>query len=144
MQSEEEAKLHPIFEKLQKKFQSMKLKEEADKAKLENLTMSQRFEIQTRNFEVSLFNLTLYNVHESVKEKPLSAQYIMSNETEEFIYSEYFKATYPYSSVTIDRSGNQSVLKIVLLDEDREKFLYSRGFKIEERMIPETYFVPLK
>lgn len=143
MQSNE-VKLHPIFEKLHKKFQTLKLEEEVNKTRLENLDMSQRFEIQTRNFENNLFNSTLYNVHESVKEKPLVVQYIMSNETEEFIYSEYFKSTYPYSSVTIDHSGNQSVLKIVLLDEDREKFLYSRGFKIEERMIPETYFVPLK
>lgn len=142
---EEERKMNPTFEKLQKKFTELKLKEQAEQTKLENLDLSDRFEIQTRNFENTVYNSTLYNIKEPVKEVPLMARYNMSNETEEFIYAEYFRSKYPYSSVTFETIGNgQRQLKIVLLDEDREKFLYSRGFTIEVRQIPETYFVPLK
>lgn len=144
MNAHEERKLNSTFEKLQKKFHNMKLKEQADKALEENLTMSERFEIQTRNFENSLFNSTLYNIQDPIKEIPLVFYYCMSNELEEFIYGEYFRTTYPYSSVTFENTGSQRRLKIVLLDEDREKFLFKFSFRIEQRMIPEVYFVPEK
>jgi hypothetical protein len=69
----------------------------------------------------------------------------MQNDLEEYIYLEYFRSKYPYSSVTIDVHTNGSRrVKVTLLDEDREKFLYARGFKVEQRQIPETYFVPLR
>ena len=142
--SEDERKLNPVFEKLQKKFSEMQIKAQQEKAKEENLKMSERFDVQIKNFENTLYNATLYNIREPIKEMPLVAYYTMANEIEEYIYSEYFRTKYPYSSVTFETVGTQRRVKIVLLDEDREKFLYSRGFKVEQRQIPETYFVPFK
>ncbi len=142
--TESESKVNVFLEKLQKKFNEMKLKEQEEKAQEENLAMSQRFEITTRNFENTVYNSTLYNIREAIKEMPLTASYNVSSDVEEFIYSEYFRAKYPYSSVTSNPGGGFKQVKIILLDEDREKFLYKYGFKVEERQIPETYFVPFK
>jgi len=140
----EERVINPMFEKLQKKFNELKLREKEEKIRDENLTLSERFEIQTRNFENTVYNSSLYNIHEPIKEVPLFAYYVMSSELEEFIYAEYFRTKYPYSSVSFENTGAQRRIKITLLDEDRERFLYARGFKVEQRQIPETYFVPLK
>ena len=129
-----------VFDKLNKKFSDLKVKELEKKAADETKLMSERFEVQVRNFENTVYNSTLYNVTEPIKEMPLVAVYSMANEAEEFIYAEYFRSKYPYSSVTVQNKQ----LKIVLLDEDREKFLYKYKFGIEIRQLPETYFTPLK
>lgn len=140
----EDRVLNTSFEKLQKKFAEIKLKEREEKVREDNFQLSERFEIQTKNFENTVYNATLYNIREPVKEIPLLTYYIMSNELEEFVYAEYFRNKYPYSSVSFETIGTQKRIKIVLLDEDREKFLYKFGFRVEQRQIPETYFVPLK
>ncbi len=140
----EEGVINPIFGKLQKKFNELKLREKEEKAREENLKLSIRFENQTKNFENTVYNSSLYNIHEPIKEVPLFAYYDMSSELEEFIYTEYFRTKYPYSSISFENTGTQRRIKITLLDDDREKFLYARGFKVEVRQIPETYFVPLK
>lgn len=142
--SETESKLNPIFEKLQKKFQDLQLKKEADKVKTQNQELSDRFELTTKNLENNIFNLTLYNVHSEIKEMPLTISISVCSDLEEYMYLEYLRMKYPYSSVTVSIVNSSRQVKLVLLDEDREKFLFARGFAIEQKMIPETYFVPRK
>ena len=135
---------NPIFDKLQKRFASIKLKEDEEAKKRLNTEMSDRFDVQMRNFESNLYNAKLYNQSFPMKELLLDSKYEVQEGLEEYIYFEYFKNKYPYSIVTSEKiNESRKMIRIILLDDDRDLFLGKYGIKIEERQVPEFYFIKL-
>lgn len=145
---EEEKKSNPIvdkFNRLVKRFDLIKIKEQEEKAIREKNAILEKFELQTKNFESNLYNSKLYNGSFPMKEISLDAKYEVSTDLEEFIYTEYFRDKYPYSSVTVEKiNDTRKIVKIILLDDDKESFLHKNNIIIEERHIPENYFLKLK
>jgi len=144
----DEKKVNPTqdkFNRLIKRFELLKIKHEEEKAALEKAAMMEKFEIHTRNFESNMYNSKLYSATFPMKEIALEAKYEVNTDVEEYIYTEYFREKYPYSSVTVEKlNDTRKLIKIFLLDEDRETFLNKYNIILEERNIPETYFVKLK
>lgn len=139
-----ETPLNPIFDKLQKKFAAVKLKEDAELKKQLDKEMSDRFDVQMRNFEPNLYNSNLYNQVFPMKEILLEGKYEVQEGLEEYVYTEYFKNKYPYSNVTVDvLQGKRKCVRVVLMDTDRDIFLGKHGIKVEEKQIPEFYFIKL-
>ena len=133
-----------VFLKLQKKFNLMKVKEEEEK-KLANQTEKlENFERTMKNFENNLYNDKLYGATFPMKEVILDATYSVTDDMTEYIYMEYFIIKYPYSDISVKKVNNGSQIKIILLDDDRERFLAKYNIRVEERQIPENYFVSLK
>lgn len=133
------------FTVLQNKFEKMKLIANQEKELNERQTMVERFEIQMKNLESNIYNSKLYNGSFPMKEVPLDAKYEVVSELEEYVYCEYLRDKYPYSSVSVEKLGEtRRMIKIILLDEDRGTFLNKYNIITEERQIPETYFVKLK
>jgi hypothetical protein len=131
-----------VFERLHKKFVKLRLKAEEDKKAAELADCFAHFNTYTKNFENNMFNAKLYGRELPMKEVLLEAKYDVMAGLEEFALVEYFRSKYPYSSVTVtDKSISSKCVHIVLLDDDRDKFLLKRGIKVEERKIPEYYFV---
>jgi hypothetical protein len=144
----EEKKSNPTadkFNRLVKKFDLIQIKNQEEKLAHEKNAMFEKFDQQTKNFESNLYNAKLYNGTFPMREISLDAKYEVSTELEEFIYTEYFRDMYPYSSVTVEKiNENRKVIKIILLDDDKERFLNKNNIIIEERHIPENYFLKLK
>jgi hypothetical protein len=137
--------INPIFEKLQKRFNELKIKEEEETAKKRDRELSARFEVQMKNFEANLYNSKLYNQSFPLKEILLDASYEVNEGLEEYIYMTYFTSKYPYSVVKSEKlDGTRKTIKVILMDEDRDTFLGKYGIKIEERQVPEFYFIKLK
>ena len=137
--------LHEKFERLNKRFEVLQLKAQEEKRSQEKTTLMERFEINAKNFESNLYNAKLYNGNFPMKEFALDAKYEVNTDQEEYVYTEYFRENYPYSSVTVEKHGGSSrTVKIVLLDDDRETFLNKYGIFVEERQVPEFYFVKPK
>lgn len=131
-----------VFERLHRKFLELKLKEEEEKKTALYTQCLTHFNTYTKNFENNLFNAKLYGRELPMKEILLEARYDVSAGLEEFALVEYFRSKYPYSSVTVtDKGVSSKCVHIVLLDEDRDKFLAKRGIRVEERKMPEYYFV---
>lgn len=140
-----EKPINPIFEKLQKRFTELKIREEEEAAKVRTRELADRFDIQMKNFEKNLYNAKLYNQIFPMKEVLLDASYEVNEGLEEYIYTTYFTTKYPYSIVKNEKiNSTRSVVKITLLDEDRDTFLGKYGIKLEERSVPEFYFTKLK
>ena len=130
-----------VFDRLHKKFTKLKLKEEEEKKASQLAECLSRFNTYTKNFENNLFNAKIYGKELPMREVLLEAKYHVESGLEEYALVEYFKTKYPYSSVTVTSgSVSSKCVHIVLLDEDRDKFLVKRGLKVEERMVPEYYF----
>jgi hypothetical protein len=145
--SDEETPAHeinPVFEKLQKSFTALKIIDEEKKKRNELNEMSNRFDTQMKNFERNLYNTKLYNNTFPIKEFLLDSTYEVNEGLEEYVYLEYFKRKYTYSDVTSNKIENipsKRLIKIILLDHDRDVFLAKYNISVEERMIPEYYFV---
>jgi len=145
---EEDKKSNPIhdrFNRLSKKFDLLKIKEQEEKAARDKAAMLEKFEIHVKNFESNLYNSKLYNATFPMKEVALDAKYEVNTDMEEFIYTEYFRDKYPYSSVTVEKvNDTRKIIKVFLLDEDRKAFLNKYNIVTEERSIPEIYFTKPK
>ena len=144
METTTEKAINPIFEKLQKRFIDIKLREEETIAKKKEREVADRFDIQMKNFEYNLYNAKLYNQSFPMREILLEACYEVNEGLEEYVYTTYFTNKYPYSMVkSVDLDNTRKILKIILLDNDRDVFLGKYGIKIEERQVPEFYFIKL-
>jgi hypothetical protein len=141
----DDKKTNPVFEKLKKKYNSLKAKEEEEKQRIYEANLVERFEGFVKYFEANLYNGVLYNQTFPMKATPITMKYCIEPGLQEFMYVEFLKGKYPYSSVTVDDRGpNERVITFVLLDEDRDIFLAKYNIKVEERSVPEYYFVKLQ
>lgn len=141
----EEKVLNPIFVKLHKKYEEQKAATQEQLHKRIMLEMSERFETHMRNFESNLYNSKLYGQSFPMKEILLDASYEVAANDEEYIYTQYFVNKYPFSMVKSEKlNEHRNIVKITLLDSDRDAFLAKYGLKVEEKKIPEFYFVSFK
>jgi hypothetical protein len=122
MESTNEVKNNAVFDKLEKRFNTLKLKETEEKKEKDKQVMIARFESIVKNFESSLYNTLLYSEQLPIKEVALSYKYHMNSDFEEFLYTEYFTNKYPYSYISTEKS-KEYLVKITLLDRDRDEFL---------------------